>query len=338
MIVYEQGTAAAVKFAEQELAGRRIVARAFPYEGDFGRSGYRFDPVERVFSCGESTGAMVAGPFDPEVWEEALSGGPAGAVLIGPGCAAEGVRGAYRAAAEGAAKSGRAVYLDEPDPEGLPEAASPTFVAVFVLLPDRKAALQRLEEVASRGFAAGGLLPLISGWTDTAEWIDAAVSDAAAAGARFLAPLLPVSDGLARRRIVEARAEVEPDAADDFFDLIHHGGSFAVGNSVRNLLAAACRRANLSAFPDRARGPLEPPANAAAAARLEERAAETRDEHRASLLHAAARWIDEVGRDLSVVARDGNFRKVFPFGPELARETEEVLVAAGGRATGAEIG
>jgi len=338
MILYEQGAAAAVKFAEQELAGRRIVARAFPYEGDLGRSVHRFDPVERVFSRGEATGAILAGPFDPEVWEEALSNGPPGAVLIGPGGEAEGVRGSYRAAAEGAARSGRAVYLDDPEPEGLPDAPSPAFVAVFVLLPDRRAALERLAAVASRGFAAGGLLPLISGWTDTAEWIDAAVSDAASAGACFLAPLGPAADGTARRRIVEARAEVEPDAADDFFDIVHHGGSFAVGDSVRTLLAAACRRANLSVFPTRAQGALEPAANAAAAARLEERAAETGDEYRASLLHAAARWIDEVGRDLSLIARDGNFRKVFPFGPELARETEEILIAAAGRTSAVESG
>ena len=230
------------------------------------------------------------------------------------------------------------MYLDDPAPEGLPEMPSPAFVAVFVLLPDRKAALQRLEAVASRGFAAGGLLPLISGWTDTAGWIDAAVSDAAAAGARFLAPLVPVSDGPARRRIVEARAEIEPGAAEEFFDLVHHGGSFAVGDSVRDLLAAACRRANLATLPHRARGPLEPAANAAAAARLEEQAAETRDEHRASLLQATARWIDEVGRDLSVVARDGNFRKVFPFGPELARETEAILAETVKRTAGAEAG
>ena len=181
-------------------------------------------------------------------------------------------------------------------------------------------------------------MPLISGWTDTAGWIDAAVSDAAAAGARFLAPLVPVSDGPARRRIVEARAEIEPGAADEFFDLVHHGGSFAVGDSVRDLLAAACRRANLATLPHRARGPLEPAANAAAAARLEEQAAETRDEHRASLLQATARWIDEVGRDLSVVARDGNFRKVFPFGPELARETEAILAETVKRTAGAEAG
>ena len=67
--------------------------------------------------------------------------------------------------------------------------------------------------------------------------------------------------------------------------------------------------------------------NAAAAARLEERAqAAHRDEHRAALLHAAARWIDESGRDLAAIAREGNFGKVFPFGEDIAREAEDALL------------
>ncbi|HYR46610.1 MAG TPA: hypothetical protein VER78_06355, partial [Thermoanaerobaculia bacterium] len=47
-----------------------------------------------------------------------------------------------------------------------------------------------------------------------------------------------------------------------------------------------------------------------------------RDEHRASLLHAAARWIDESGRDLAPIVAEGNFRKIFPFVEEVAREAE----------------
>ena len=43
------------------------------------------------------------------------------------------------------------------------------------------------------------------------------------------------------------------------------------------------------------------------------------DEHRVSLLYAAARWIDESGRDLDPVVREGNFRKVFPSAPALSR-------------------
>ena len=41
-------------------------------------------------------------------------------------------------------------------------------------------------------------------------------------------------------------------------------------------------------------------------------------EHRAALLHGAARWIDEAGRDLAPVVREGNFGKVFPFGALIA--------------------
>ena len=52
------------------------------------------------------------------------------------------------------------------------------------------------------------------------------------------------------------------------------------------------------------------------------------DEHRSALLHAAARWIDESGRDLRAVLAEGNFRKVFPFAPEVAAEAEKALEEA----------
>ena len=61
--------------------------------------------------------------------------------------------------------------------------------------------------------------------------------------------------------------------------------------------------------------------------RLEERALGlSGDEHQAALLLAAARWLDESGKDLAPVAREGNLPKVFPFGPELARAVEEALL------------
>ena len=75
-------------------------------------------------------------------------------------------------------------------------------------------------------------------------------------------------------------------------------------------------------------GSREPASNAVASGRLEERAqAAHSDEHRAALLHAAARWIDESGRDLASIAREGNFAKVFPFGADIAREAEDALLA-----------
>jgi hypothetical protein len=45
-------------------------------------------------------------------------------------------------------------------------------------------------------------------------------------------------------------------------------------------------------------------------------------------LHAAARWADELRRDLAVIVREGNLGKIFPFGPELARETEMASASA----------
>src|SRR5262249_3595656 len=79
----------------------------------------------------------------------------------------------------------------------------------------------------------------------------------------------------------------------------------------------------LAPLPPRAVGSGEPRVNARAAADLEEQAlACDADEHRQALLHAAVRWIDEAGRDLGAVAREGNFRKVFPFGAEIAGEAE----------------
>jgi hypothetical protein len=246
------------------------------------------------------------------------------------------VRGSFRAAAEGAAASGRAVYLYDPDAEGLPEKPSPVFVAVFVLLPDVAAATRRLAAAAGRGFVAGALVPLVSGWTDSSEWIERAVAEAASAGARFVAPLWPVSDPAARRRIVEARTAIEPEAADSFFDRVHHGSALSADESARDILVDACKRFGVVSWPERARSASEPAANALAARRLEEKAAESRDEHRAALLHAAARWIDELGRDVSVIFRDGNLRKIFPFGADIAGEAEAILADSGDRGARAE--
>jgi hypothetical protein len=337
VILYKQGETAVVRAGEQDLAGRRVAVRAVPYLGDFGESRFRFDPIERVFSEIGPDGTVVAGPFDAEAWRVALAAGAVGAVLVGPSNPAEAVHGAYRAAAEGAARSGRGTYLLDPEPDGLPETPSGAFVAVFVLLPDRKAAISRLAAVADRGFLAGCLLPLISGWTDSAQWIEQAVGEASAAGARFLAPVSPAFDGTARRRIVEARAEVEPEAADVFFERIHHADAVAAAERARQTLVAACEPHGLATLPVRARGLAEPASNALAASRLEEKAqSEAHDEHRAALLHGAARWIDEFGRDLAVILREGNLRKIFPFGAELAREAEEAL--ASGQERGASAG
>ena len=114
---------------------------------------------------------------------------------------------------------------------------------------------------------------------------------------------------------MDARARVEPELADRFFEVIHHGDwPERLAGRVAAVREAAAGR-GLLALPPRPVGAGRAARQSrAAAARLEERAdAPETGEHRAALLHAAVRWIDESSRDLSAVAREGNFRKVFPF-------------------------
>jgi hypothetical protein len=127
--------------------------------------------------------------------------------------------------------------------------------------------------------------------------------------------------------MVEARAELDPGARDDFFERVHHGAWTAFLEEARRSVEKSCARLNLPAIPPRAAGLGEPPANSRAAGRLEEQALAlaARDEHRASLFQAAVRWIDESDRDLAAISREGNFRKVFPFPEEIAAEAETLF-------------
>lgn len=326
MILYEAGDSPEVEGRELEVAGRRIAVRARPFAGDLASLSERFDPVERRFARSRSQGGVRAGPSDPEAWRAALARHPEGPALVGPCDPAEEIWGAFRAAAEGARLNGRAVYLLDPLPEGLPCAPGRVFVALFCWTPDLPVPAERIAATVAEGIASGLLLPLIPGWTAERDTLLRLVAGARSAGSAFVAPLLPAEEGGARRAIVETRGRLEPDSVEEFFGRVHHGDWRAELRDARRLLAEACAEAGLADVPPRPIGLSEPDGNAAAAGRLEERAhALAEDEHRASRLHAAARWIDESGRDLSRIAREGNFRKVFPFDAELAREAEEAL-------------
>ena len=127
---------------------------------------------------------------------------------------------------------------------------------------------------------------------------------------------------------MEAASAASPEAAEGLFERIHHGESSDELRQADERLREACERSGLASVVPRPVGTREPAGNAAASGRLEERAREAHaDEHRAALLHAGARWIDESGRDLAAIAREGNFRKVFPFGDDIAREAEDALLA-----------
>ncbi|MGH9318135.1 MAG: hypothetical protein ACRD1P_13635 [Thermoanaerobaculia bacterium] len=326
MIVSSQARLPAVRPGEWELAGRRIAVRVFPCLGEAGQLPFRFDPLERRFMARKADGTVSVGPADAELWRSALARLPAGPALVGPGEEAEQIRAAYQAAAEGALRSGRAVYLLDPEPEGLPGEPKSACVALFCGVPGQRRAPASLSAAISRGIPSGCLLPLLPGWTSERTAVDGAVSAARDAGAQFLAPVLPAEDGRARRAIVQAAAALDPESADRLFDRVYHGDWSAELREGLLRVTEACARMGLASVPPRPVGLFEPAGNAAAAGRLEEKAlALFEDEHRAALFHAAARWIDESGRDLAPIVREGNFRKVFPFGAELAAEAEEAF-------------
>jgi hypothetical protein len=324
MILFEEAAAAAVKAGEFDLCGRRVAARATPYSGEAAPPSFRFDPLERRFVTGRQEARVSAGPADPEAWREALARLPLGAVAVERCSQAEAVRGAYRAAVEGARAAGRGVYMLDPEREGLPQAADPTFVVVASWRPGPLPPI--LEAAAKAGFTSGLALPMIPGWTAEPSFYEPLLDAAVAAGAVFVAPLSPVSDGEGRRSAVEARTAADPSAADSFFERVHHAGwDEDVPKGVAALRAAAIRR-RLATLPVRPKGEGESSANVSAAAFLEERAAQPgAGEHQQALLHGAVRWIDESGRDLAAVFREGNFRKVFPFGEEAAEVVEAAL-------------
>lgn len=292
-----------------------------------GASRFRFDPAERRFVARAPDGIVLTGPHEPDPWRTALLRGPSGPVLVGPCSIGEEVEGAYLAAAEGARSSGRAVYLLDPEPSGLPDEPGAVFTALFVRFPGLETSNGSFEAALARGIPSGWIFPFVPGWTARPDTLEDLVTKAAAAGARFLAPLPLADDGQSRRLAVEAASAAAPEGEEGLFERVHHGSSAQELQEAREVLRAACAREGLDLLPPRPVGFREPAANAAAAARLEEKAQESSEnEHRAALLHAAARWIDEWGRDLAPIAREGNLPKVFPFGADLAREAEEALL------------
>ncbi|MFN2385127.1 MAG: hypothetical protein ABR576_02380 [Thermoanaerobaculia bacterium] len=321
MKLYEE-SAPAIRVGELDVGGRRASGRLMPYAGDHDGPAIRFDPIDRFFSPPARDARVAVGPHDPARWRSPLARIPPGPVLIGPGSPAEEIRGTYRAAAAAAKEAGRAAYLLDPGPAGLPPGREGGFVVVCAWSGSSQA-LDDVAAAARSGLPSGLLLPAIPGWTDEPAFLEEILSEAAEAGARFVAAVAPRCDGDARRRIVEARGDVS-----GFFERIHHLDWERAMPATLAAVRAAVRDRGLAELPSRPWGAAEPAGNALAAARLEERAAAVSDDHRLALLHAAARWIDESGRDLRAVLAEGNFRKVFPFAPEIATEAEKALAEA----------
>jgi hypothetical protein len=329
MNIYEAAAAPAVRIGEALLSGRRLAGRILPYGNDAG-GGPRFDPVERRFVPGSADPVVHAGPFDEEAWAGALGRLPVGPVLVGPPSPGESVWGAGRAAAAAAVSAGRPVYLLDPEPAGLPLGLGGEVVLLCSWKPGRHAtAFPGLAVGREAGLPTAALFPLLPGWTAEDDALEALAQAAARGGASALCGLVPHDDGENRRAMVEARAGVEPEAADRFFETIHHGDWPDRIGSRLSAARSAARRAGLAVLPPRPSGRGIPAGNAFAAGRLEEQA-ELGDpgEHRAALLYAAVRWIDESGRDLAAVVREGNFPRIFPFGGEIEEAASAAFLAA----------
>jgi hypothetical protein len=334
VIVFETSAHPQARPGEGDVGGRRIAGRLLPYGVEAEGSTPLFDPLARRFARQRPETSVAVGPADAEAWRAAAARLPAGPLLVGPCSIAEDVRGAYRAAAEGALRAGRALFLLDPQPAGIPDApADARVVALCSFARAGRDPFPALAASRAAGLACGVLFPLVPGWTAEPSTVDSLLAAAAAAGASAATPLLPDADGESRRAIVEARTAASPDATDDFFDAIHH--QEWLPRMVERLpeVWRRCAAHGLSVLPPRPIGPGEPSGNAAASAHLEERAElDPLPEHRAALLRAAVRWIDESGRDLAAVAREGNFRRVFPFDGDVAAEAEAALrVATGAR-------
>jgi hypothetical protein len=328
MIVYEAAASPSVRAGEGVLAGRRVAGRLAPYGAE--ALVLRFDPLERRFLFPREEPLARPGPVLPEGWREAVSRLPPGPVLVGPPAEAdaEAVWGSGRAAVEAAIGSGRGVYLLDPEPEAVPDDAGSAVVILCSWRPGAPArAFPTLDRFRDSALQCAAVFPLIPGWTAEEEPIEALAEAASRGVAASLTAFVPAADGEGRRAIVAARSRYEPGEEDRFFEVIHHGDwpeRLAAGVAAARRAAAA---KGLRPVPPRPAGRGQPRGNREAAARLEQRGELSEmGEHRAALLYAAVRWIDESPHDLSAVAREGNFRKVFPFEGEIAEWAEAALV------------
>ena len=228
-----------------------------------------------------------------------------GAVLSGPGSAAR--SGALGPPRGRRGPSRASVYLLDPDPPQFRESSGALFTAVH---PGRRTRPDG-DELATglpgtRRRIPAGVLLRSSRAGPTTPGLVTLVDGVATAEAGFAAAV-PAKTAAARERrlLVEASIAVR-STSRTLFEKVHHSDwTSALRDGLRRFRAEAARR-GLPAIPPRPVGAGEPAGNSWAAARLEERAVtQENDEHRAALLHAAARWIDESGRDLAPVVREG---------------------------------
>lgn len=317
MIVYGGAVPASVRRGEfHPFPGARSRCRAIPYPG-FEADGA--DPWKGTYAIVGETGAGV-GPAEPARWREAIARAGPGKVLVGTAAPAEEVYGAAAAAAAAARELGRSVIVVETVDArtSLPPGDDFARVVLWSAAPGFWAGLARRKDTP------GVALPLIPGWTGTDAFLEEWLRAAGAAGAPFAVPFELAGGGASRAAIHADFARLHPTEADGFFDAIHHRDWESGVREARERFRRAARSVGIPARVPAIAGTGEFAGNARLIEAFEV-AAETAGEPGASRYLAAARRVEDLGRDVEEVARDGNLRLLWPPESSEARIAGEIL-------------
>lgn len=318
MILFESTASAPWRRGEYTpFPGVRARTRAVPYPG--------LEPAGADPWSGEYRGAaeemrIAAAADSAGEWVESLRHAPPGPVLVGPAPEADSVYGAASAACEAGRILGRGVVLvDVPvaaAPPRVPAPPSGSVVAVAVWRCGEEDRLWEESRAAAGSIPYGVALPILPGWTDEEEFLDSFLRRCRTAGVEFVVPLEVDGFGPSRAAIHADFARLHPDRADAYFDRIHHGDWAEETRQARDRLRRAAAAAGISSKVPLPRGSSEFAANRRAVEALED-AAERSPEPRAARLRRAVRVLEDLGRDLESIAREGNGRLLFdPDSPE----------------------
>jgi hypothetical protein len=321
MILFENAGGAPWRRGEfTPFPGVRTRVRALPYQGyeppgvDPWSGEYR-----RQARAGEEERILVSSDSAME-WSNSLRSAPPGPIALGPAPAAEAVYGAAAAAVRGARSLGRGIVAVDVPSGGLPvgEDGAPDddLIAIAVWRQGRE---QNLWE-EGRAFAGrarwGVAFPLLPGWTDEPSFLRHFIIRCREEGARFVVPIETAGSGPSRAAIHADFSALNPDRNESYFQKIHHGDWRDAIEIARSRFLEAAAEAGLPSRVPQPRGASLFEANRRAIEALEEEAERSAEPH-ASRLRRAVRIVEELGRDLESLSRDGNARLVFsPDSPE----------------------
>jgi hypothetical protein len=269
----------------------------------------------------------TAGPSEIDAWSEGLLHVSPGKILVGTIAESESVYGAGAAAVEAARRRGHAiVWIETAAAEGGAVPAGGDLARVVLWDP----ALEPTpfwEAFERRPPPSGVALPLIPGWTAEEEFLTGFFASALAARAMFAVPFEISADGPSRAAIHSDFARLHPDSADSFFHAIHHKDWDSGVAKARDRFRALSQSTELSSRVPTIFGRSDFEANVRVVDALE-READAADEPLASRLLAAARRLEDLGRDLTEIGREGNIRLLWPSDSFEGRVAAGVLAKA----------